>query len=384
MEITILMPCLDEAKTIGICIEKAGSAIRNMDIAGEVLIADNGSTDGSVSIAETFGARVIHVERKGYGAALKAGIEVAKGKYIIMGDADNSYDFSNIQPYIDKLDEGYDLVMGDRFAGGIEPGAMSFSHRYIGNPILSGIGRLFFKTDIRDFHCGMRAFRKDSIQKLGLCTTGMEFASEMVVKSVLFGLKIAEIPIKLYPDGRDRSPHLRSIPDGWRHLKFLLIYSPKWLFLYPGVLMSVLGFVGMLILSVYIIQIGAVQLEITTMFYCGVLLLVGIQAIQFSLFTQMYGRRIGQLPVKSVLTDKIESFMNTCSLPLSALMILIGFVGIIATVVSWSKVGFGELISTNVHRAAILFGTVFILGIQLLFYGFFLNVLNMGDEKTWG
>ncbi len=381
--LTIVIPCLNEEATLRKCIEKANLAINDLKLSGEVLIADNGSTDGSVTIARDLGARVIHVEKKGYGAALKAGIEAAKGKYIIMGDADDSYDFTNIAPFVDKLEDGYDLVMGDRFSGGIEPGAMSFSHQYIGNPILSGIGRLFFGTKIRDFHCGMRGFRKDSIMSLGLCTTGMEFASEMVVKSVLFDLKVAEVPIKLYPDGRNRPPHLRSIPDGWRHLKFLLIYSPKWLFFYPGLLMTLVGLVGMLLLSVLTIQIGKVQFEITTMFYCSIMLLTGFQAVMFSLFTNIYGRRIGQLPTKSELADKLELFMSKYSLFLSAILILIGMVGIVMTLVIWSKVGFGELRDSSVHRIAVLFGTIFVLGIQLFFSGFFINVLYMGDEKAW-
>ena len=384
--VTVLMPCLNEEITLPICIEKAKAALEKMVGVEdwEVLVADNGSDDESVAIAESLGAKVIHVKQKGYGAALRAGINEARGEYIIMGDADDSYDFSSIQVFVDKLDEGYDLVMGDRFAGGIEPGAMSFSHKYIGNPILSGIGRLFFKTKIRDFHCGMRGFRKDSILKLDLCTTGMEFASEMVVKSVLFGLKIAEVPIKLYPDGRNRPPHLRSLPDGWRHLKFLLLYSPKWLFFYPGLLMAIIGFVGMLILSFYNVHIGRVQFEITTMFYCAILLLTGCQAVQFSMFTNIYGMKIGQLPATSKLFYNLESFISRFGLGMSFILAAFGGVGIVTTLVTWSNVSFGELPDMSVHRAAILFGTLVILGIQLFFSGFFINVLYMGDEETWG
>ncbi|WP_026659354.1 glycosyltransferase family 2 protein [Butyrivibrio sp. AC2005] len=384
--VTVLMPCLNEAITLPVCIRKAKDALEKMGgcVDGEVLVADNGSNDGSIEIAESMGARVIHVEQRGYGSALRAGIDAAKSEYIIMGDADDSYDFSAIKVFVDKLDEGFDLVMGDRFAGGIQPGAMSFSHKYIGNPVLSGIGRLFFKTKIRDFHCGMRGFRKESIQKLDLCTTGMEFASEMVVKAVLFGLKISEVPIKLYPDGRNRPPHLRSLPDGWRHLKFLLIYSPKWLFFYPGLLMTIIGFVGMLILSCFTIHIGKVQFEITTMFYFAILLLTGCQAVQFSLFTNIYGKKIGQLPATSKLFDNLESFISRFGLGMALLLVLAGLTGIIATLVTWSGVGFGELPDMSVHRLAILFGTLFILGIQFFFSGFFINVLYMGDEKIWG
>ncbi len=382
--VTVLMPCLNEEITLPVCIKKAKDALAQMgEVDGEVLIADNGSTDKSVEIAESMGARVIHVDQKGYGAALRAGIDEAHGEYIIMGDADDSYDFSSIQVFIDKLNEGFDLVMGDRFAGGIESGAMSFSHKYIGNPILSGIGRLFFRTKIRDFHCGMRGFRKKSIQELGLCTTGMEFASEMVVKSVLFGLEISEVPIKLYPDGRNRPPHLRSLPDGWRHLKFLLLYSPKWLFFYPGLLMTIMGFIGMFILSIFTVHIGRVQFEITTMFYFAILLLTGCQAVQFSLFTNMYGKKIGQLPASSKLFDRLEMLISRFGLGISFFLAIIGIIGIIATLITWSHVGFGELPDMSVHRLAILFGTLFVLGIQFFFAGFFINVLYMGDEKIW-
>lgn len=379
--ISIVMPCLNEAQTIAVCIEKAFNSIKMRDMGGEVIVADNGSTDGSIQIAKSLGARVVHIKEKGYGSALRGGIEAAQNEYVIMGDADDSYDFGNIIPFIDKLDEGYDLVMGNRFQGGIEKGAMPWSHRYIGNPILSGIGRIFYRTKIGDFHCGLRAFRKTSIEKLKLSTTGMEFASEMIVKATLFNLKIAEIPCKLYPDGRDRPPHLRSIPDGFRHLLFLLIYSPRWMFLYPGLFFSLVGVVMLITLFFHPIYVFNVRLEIITMFYAAIGLLLGLQAIQFSLFTNIYGKRIGQFPKTSKIIDGIDKFMCVKGFWLAAVLIIIGLAGVIATFSLWAVRGFGELSDLIIHRYAIMFGTILIIGFHMLFSCFFINVLHMGGEN---
>lgn len=382
--LSIVMPCLNEAKTLAVCIEKAQKSIERMGISGEVIVADNGSTDESVSIAECCGAKVVNIQEKGYGSALRGGIAASEYEYVIMGDADDSYDFSNIDSYVAKLDEGYELVMGNRFKGGIEPGAMPFSHQYIGNPLLSGLGRLFFKTDIGDFHCGLRAFRKDSIDKIGLCTTGMEFASEMVVKSVLFGLKIAEVPCKLYPDGRDRPPHLRSIPDGLRHLEFLLLYSPKWLFAYPGLFLLILGLV--LTVGIYIqpIQIGRVQFEVTTMLYSALIMLIGFQFIQFSVFSGIFAKRIGQVPKTTEFTKRIIDFLNRYGYKISIFIMLIGAGGIAYTLIIWEKTGFGKLNTTLVCKTAILFGSLFAMGIETLLFTLFTRVLQIGksdDEK---
>ena len=241
LELTILMPCLNEAETLAICVRQAVAAIEASGVAGEVVVADNGSTDGSQEIARAEGARVVDVPTRGYGAALIAGIEAARGKYVMMADADASYHFEHLPRFLPRLDEGYDLVMGNRFAGAIERGAMPPLHKYIGNPILSAVGRIFFSIPVRDFHCGLRAFRRDRILGLNLRTTGMEFASEMVVKSGLAGLRMTEVPTTLSPDGRSRPPHLRSWRDGWRHLRFLLLYSPRWLFFYPGLAALAVG-----------------------------------------------------------------------------------------------------------------------------------------------
>lgn len=375
------MPCLNEEKTLEVCITKALKSISEMGIEGEVIVADNGSTDRSILIANKAGARVVNIPRKGYGAALRGGIIAADYEYIIMGDADDSYDFSSLNLFVEKLDEGYDLVMGNRFKGGIEKGAMPFSHQYIGNPFLSGLGRIFFKTKIGDFHCGLRAFRKEKIMEIGLCTPGMEFASEMVVKSLLFGLKIAEVPCKLYPDGRDRAPHLRSIPDGLRHLEFLLIYSPKWLFAYPGLLLFFIGMLFTVWIYINPIQIGSMQLEQTTMLYSALAMLMGTQFLQFSYFTGEFARRVGQIPTRSKLMDKIKRIVNKLGYKMSVLTIITGFVGIIYTFITWGRADFGELTTTFVCKTAILFGSLFALGVQILLFTLFSRVLQMGEVK---
>ena len=379
--ISIIMPCLNEEQTLGICVTKAKTALSKQSIfPAEIIIADNGSTDKSIKIASSLGARVVNIENKGYGNAIRGGIKAAKYNYIIMGDADDSYDFSEIESFIDKLEEGYDLVMGNRFEGGIEKGAMPWSHRYIGNPILSGLGRVFYRTNIGDFHCGMRGFRKDSIEKINLCTTGMEFASEMVVKASLFGLKITEVPCKLYPDGRNRPPHLRSIPDGLRHLRFLLIYSPRWLFLYPGMIFTIVGALMLIALFITPIKIFNVKLETITMFYAAMVLLLGMQAIQFSLFTNIYGRRIGQFPEASSIIEKAEDFMSINGFAVSIFLIITGIIGVMFSFMVWGEFGFGEIEDHTLHRWSILFGTILIMGFHLLLSSFFVNVLHMGGE----
>ncbi len=377
MKITILMPCLNEERTLATCINKAKVFLERIHCTGEILISDNGSTDDSVRIALSDGARVVHIAEKGYGSALWGGILAAKGEYIIMGDADDSYDLSELGPFIQKLDEGYDLVMGNRFKGEIRPGAMPLLHRYIGNPVLSGLGRLFYKTDVGDFHCGLRAFRKDSIQKLDLCTTGMEFASEMVVKAVLFGLKITEVPIVLYPDGRDRPPHLRSFHDGWRHLKFLLLYSPNWLFLYPGLFFFIFGALCMICLSITPVSIGRISFDITTMFYCSISTILGLSTLMFSLYTKIYAAQIGQIPHDS----RIDAFFGKITydhgIALGFICLLAGVGGGTATLILWGQTGFGALETHQVYKIATLSGTLVTWGFQLIFGSFFVGILQM-------
>ena len=281
MELTILMPCLNEEETIEICIEKAKRFLATNSVDGEILISDNGSSDKSVEIAKSLGARVVNAPINGYGGALSIGCQSALGQYVIMGDCDDSYDFEDLMPFLEKLREGYDLVMGNRFKGGIEKGAMPWSHRYIGNPMLSFIGRVFFKSRIKDFHCGLRGYNRDKMQALGLRTTGMEYASEMIVMSELSGYKIAEVPTSLKKDGRSGRPHLRSFRDGWRHLKFLLMYSPKWLFFYPGVFLLLIGIIGGITLSIGQIAIGQIVFSIHTLLYCMMAIILGVNIVYF-------------------------------------------------------------------------------------------------------
>ncbi|TVR00847.1 MAG: glycosyltransferase family 2 protein [Desulfovibrionales bacterium] len=305
------MPCLDEAETLAVCIQKAQRFLEDNAVSGEVVIADNGSTDGSQDIARSHGARVVDVSERGYGSALMGGIKAACGKFVIMGDADDSYDFSSLMPFLLKLREGNELVMGNRFRGGIKPGAMPPLHRYLGNPVLTGIGRLFFKSPIGDFHCGLRGFSRSAILNLNLRTTGMEFASEMVVKATLNKLRIAEVPTTLSPDGRSRPPHLRSWRDGWRHLRFLLIYSPRWLFLYPGIGLFLLGAFGMLGLAFGPVRIGDLGLDIHSMLYASLFIMLGLQCISFAFFSKIYGISMEFLPRD----DKIDKFLElfTCA-----------------------------------------------------------------------
>src|SRR4051794_4605382 len=292
LELTVVLPCLNEAETVSLCVGKAVAWIRDAGVAGEVIVADNGSTDGSRELAAAAGARVVTVRRKGYGNALIAGIRAARSTYVLMADADDSYDLENLGPFLQQLRNGDDLVMGNRFAGGIEPGAMPWLHRRIGNPVLSGIGRLFFRTPVRDFHCGIRAFRKDAITQLGLRAGGMEFASEMIVKASLADLKISEVPTTLRPDGRTRAPHLRSFRDGWRHLRFLLLFCPYWLFVVPGFVLFAIGAVGTVALTFG--HIGG--LLIAGLLYAAALMIIGYQALWFGLLMQTYAESRGILP----------------------------------------------------------------------------------------
>lgn len=375
--LTVLMPCLNEAETLATCIEKAKTCMKTLQIQGEVLIADNGSTDGSQEIAEQHGARVVRVQEKGYGSALLGGINAAKGKYIIMGDADDSYDFLSLKPFIDKLEEGYELVMGNRFKGGIAKGAMPPLHRYFGNPVLSTIGRLLYKSDIRDFHCGLRGFRKDSIQALHLITTGMEFASEMVVKATINNLRITEVPTTLSPDGRNRPPHLRSWHDGWRHLKFLLIYCPKWLFLYPGAFLTILGIIIICTLVAGPVHIGSVTFDIHTMLYGAMFTILGVQIIATALFTQTYAINSGMMPAKNNQSKFLSKFTLEKGLVIGSIMAILGLIGSILAVKSWGTHAFGPLIPTQTMRLTIPSVTLLILGLQFMFSSFFLHILNI-------
>jgi glycosyltransferase involved in cell wall biosynthesis len=377
LTVTILMPCLNEAETLAFCVRQAVTALRDNNVAGEVVVADNGSTDGSQKIATDEGARVVNVPTRGYGAALIAGIEAARGKYVLMADADASYHFEHLPRFLPKLDEGYDLVMGNRFSGSIEPGAMPPLHRYLGNPVLSSIGRIFFRIPVRDFHCGLRAFRRDAILALNLRTTGMEFASEMVVKSSLAGLRMTEVPTTLSPDGRSRPPHLRSWRDGWRHLRFLLLFSPRWLFLIPGV---VTFFVGVL-LSLWLIPgpqtVGRWTFDVDTLTYALGLVLIGAHISVFAVSARVFGTQEGFLPPN----PKFERIFNYINLEVGLLfgstLLLVGL-GILGYAIHiWHGAGFGNLSPQRMLRLTLPSATCFMLGVEAIFGSFFLSLLGM-------
>jgi glycosyltransferase involved in cell wall biosynthesis len=371
LELSIVMPCLNEAETLATCIEKAQWYLKEHDIAGEIIIADNGSTDGSQEIAKRMGVRVINVSEKGYGSALKSGIAVAQGQYIIMGDADDSYDFTQLTLFLEKLREGYDLVMGNRFKGGIKPGAMPKLHKYIGNPVLTWIGRLLFPSPCGDFHCGLRGFRANAIQDLNLRTTGMEFASEMVVKASLYKLKITEVPTILHPDGRSRPPHLRSWRDGWRHLRFLLLYSPRWLFLYPGVLLMFFG----LAVGFWLLPGQQGKFDIHTLLFASAAVIIGFQAVSFAIFTKVFTVSQGLLPEDKQL-NKVLSYINLeVGLITGVLILLIGFACSLSAFTVWGQTSFGALNPTEMMRLVIPGVTCLVMGSQVILFSFFLSIL---------
>ena len=380
IELTILMPCLNEAETLEVCINKAKTFLKNSGVVGEVLIADNGSTDGSVEIAKKCGARVEHVPVKGYGAALIGGCKAAKGKYVIMGDADDSYDFLKLMPFVEKLREGYELVMGNRFRGGIAKGAMPPLHRYLGNPVLSFIGRLFFPSEIGDFHCGLRGYEREAMLKLDLHTTGMEYASEMVVKATMYGLKMTEVPTTLSPDGRSRAPHLRSFRDGWRHLKFLLLHSPNWLFLYPGMVFCVLGLIMTAALMFGPVQIGGVVFDIHTMLYGSAMIMIGTNMIFFSLFTRIYAIRTNFIPTKESVATKLANVTTEKGAVAGVLLTLAGIAMTIAAFVIWKDTSFGNLNPQEMMRMTIPALTLMVVGIEMIFASFFIGILNIKHQ----
>lgn len=380
MELTILMPCLNEAETLAICIRKAKKFLNESGIDGEVLISDNGSTDGSQEIAEKEGARVVHAPVRGYGGALITGCEEAKGKYVIMGDADDSYDFLHLMPFVEKLREGYELVMGNRFAGGIAKGAMPWSHRYIGNPVLSFIGRTFFHSKIRDFHCGLRGYNRESMLALNLQTSGMEYASEMVVKSELNGLKIAEVPTTLKKDGRSRPPHLRSMRDGWRHLKFLLMYSPNWLLLYPGLTFLLLGVIIGAVLIVNRITINQVNFSIHTLLYCACSVIIGFSILQMYLIVKVYAYNHGFLPSNTV--DWNRQCDENKIIAIGAALTLAGLILSIVGVESWKASLLGDLDPEMTMRIVIPAVLCLVTGIQSISTGFVAGVMKIRTESV--
>ncbi len=379
-ELSIVMPCLNEALTVATCVRKAKTFLREHRVTGEVIVADNGSTDGSQKIASRAGAHVINVGAKGYGNALREGITAARGKYVIMGDADNSYDFSMLGPFLEKLREGYALVMGNRFMGGIEPGAMPALHRYLGNPVLSAIGRLLFRSTVGDFHCGLRGFDKAAIMRLRLSTTGMEFASEMVVKATLHKLKITEVPTTLFRDGRDRHPHLKSWSDGWRHLRLLLLHSPKWLFLYPGALMVVLGLAVKLWLLLGPRDFANITPNVHTLLYTAVATIIGFQAIIFYLLARAFTIDEGLHPPDSLIRKILRFVTLEAGLVIGSVLFIAGFTGTSFAIDIWKTTSFGHLAQSSAMWLAIISLTVLVLGIQFILSSFLLSILRLKIE----
>ena len=377
VELTVLMPCLNEAETLHSCITKAQGYLARSGVSGEVVISDNGSTDGSQEIARHCGARVIPAAERGYGAALLTGIGAARGQFVIMGDADDSYDFSNLDGFLAKLRDGHDLVMGNRFKGGIAPGAMPLLHRYLGNPVLSGIGRLFFSSSVGDFHCGLRGFRKASIEGLGLRTTGMEFASEMVVKAVLSGLRITEVPTTLAKDGRSRPPHLRSWRDGWRHLRFLLMFAPRWLFLYPGLLLLVLGALVVALVLPGPLRLGSVVFDVHTLLLGTAAILTGSTILMFFLLAKQFAISAGLLPE----TANFRAYRRATTLEravvVGALLVLGGAAGIAWAIWIWKTTAFGTLDYAAMMRLLVPSVTAWALGIQLVLASFLSGILDL-------
>jgi hypothetical protein len=377
VEISIVMPCLNEAETLASCIRKAQSYLRRTGISGEIVVGDNGSTDGSQEIAASLGARVIHIPIRGYGAALYGAITAAQGRSCIMGDADDSYDFEDLDTFVEKLREGYDVVMGNRFQGGIRPGAMPWKNRYIGNPILSTIGKILFRAGVGDFHCGLRGFTKSAFQQMDLRTTGMEFASEMVIKARLMGLKITEVPTVLSPDGRSRPPHLLPYRDGWRHLRFMLLFSPNWLLLYPGMGMVLLGLVAGGLLLGQPVHVSSARLGLDTLVYCSTCVVAGFQAILFSLLARVYAIREGLYPDTARDHTFIRRIVTEHGLVTGAGIFLIGLIASLYAVWDWKLHAFGDLDIERIARIVIPSSVAISLGIEIMLFSLLLSTFSL-------
>lgn len=380
IELSIVLPCLNEERTVGACVSKALGFLKSHEVNGEVIVADNGSTDGSVRIAEELGAAVAHVQEKGYGSALRGGFAAARGKYIIMADADDSYDLENLMPFVEQLRAGYDLVMGNRFKGGIKKGAMPWHHRYIGNPVLSFIGKLFFKTPANDFHCGLRGFAKAAVEKMNLQTKGMELASEIVIKSSILGMKVCEVPTTLAPDGRDRPPHLRSFRDGWRHLRFLLLYSPQWLFLYPGLFLTVFGALASLALFFQRVDIGIRFFDFHSFILAGSLTLVGINMISFAGITRVFAYNFDLLPDRPRFFALLKYFNLETGI-LSGLGLTVAGMALILYAANLSITPGFEALGYD-HSIRLVFGGALlaVTGTQVIFTSFVLSMLGLNPK----
>jgi len=376
VEVSVLLPCLNEAETLGTCIDKAKASLTRLGVSGEVIVADNGSTDGSVAIAEAHGARVVHVPRRGYGAALRAGIDNAAGTFTIMADADDSYDLTGVEPFIEALRNGADLVIGNRFQGGIEPGAMPALHRYLGNPVLSFLGRLFYRVPVGDFHCGMRGFRTEGVRALDVRTPGMEFASEMIVRASLAGLDIREVPTTLSPDGRSRGSHLRTWRDGWRHLRFLLVYSPLWLFFIPGGVLTAAGVAGLIALGVGPVRIGTAGLDANSMLIAAAATVLGTQAMWFYLIAQSIAVRAGLLPAPRGPLARVTEWRLEAWLLLGAGLAATGAAILIGLFTLWAAGRFGALDTGASVRSSIIGVTLLMVGAQTVLSSFLRDAVS--------
>jgi hypothetical protein len=379
VEVSVVLPCLDEAETLATCVRKATRSMAEIGVHGEVVVADNGSTDGSQEIARGCGARVVDVPVRGYGAALRAGIAAARGRFVIMADADDSYALEDVGPFVDALRGGADLVMGNRFAGGIAPGAMPFLHRYLGNPVLSWLGRLFFRIPTHDFHCGMRGMRREAVLGLGLRTNGMEFASEMVVRSALARHSIVEVPTTLRPDGRSRRPHLRTWRDGWRHLRFLLAFSPRWLFLYPSLALIAVGVLAVLALFIGPVTFGDVAFDVQTMVVATTALILGTQGAGLALVTRAYAARLDLLPRSPRLERLLDRITLEWGVVLGAVLGIVGMVAFVVALLRWRAAGFGEL-SVDDMRVPLAGMVLVITGGQCVMVSFMLSLTRVGEN----
>src|SRR5262245_21744956 len=379
VEVSVVMPCLNEARTVGRCVAKAKACLERLGVAGEIIVADNGSTDGSLELARAAGARVVPVDRKGYGAALQGGIDAARGQFIIMGDADDSYDFSELGPFVDRLRQGDELVMGNRFKGGIKPGAMPWLHRYVGNPVLTGILNMIFHTPMCCAHCGLRGFRKDAYERLQLTTPGMEFASEMVVKASLLRQRISEVPIVLHPDGRDRPPHLRSFRDGWRHLRFLLLMCPLWLYLIPSGILLGGGLAVMAWLTPGRCEFAGLVFDIHTMLVGALGVIVGYQVLWLGGYAKVHGWTSGILPRDTFSVRLFDHLYLERGVLAGLILLCIGIGLNIWLIVQWSSEGWGPLDVPITMRYALWGFTTMVLGVQTIFGSFFLSMLGMSE-----
>jgi glycosyltransferase involved in cell wall biosynthesis len=384
LELTILMPCLNEAETVAICVRKARGFLERSGISGEVLVADNGSSDGSVELARQAGARIVPVARRGYGSALLGGIEAAQGRFVIMADADDSYDFSQLDAFVTALRAGNTMVIGHRFRGGIRPGAMPFLHRYLGNPLLSFAGRLFFSSRIGDFHCGLRGVERAATLNLRLGAPGMEFASEMIVKATLAGWRIAEVPTVLSPHGRSHPPHLRTWHDGWRHLRFLLMMSPRWLMLYPGLCLIGAGTAAELAILRGPIVVHGVGFDIHTMLYAAGATVLGVQLVLFSLVARTIGVLKDTLPITPPLARFLRAFTLERGIALGLALALAGFGLAVYSVVDWAQAHLGALDPVRIMRVAIPSVTLMLAGAEIVFASFVLGFIDIRPQSASG